>query len=81
VRVSLLHLAQDFGFADHHGVEPSDHAKEMLRAGFPVIAIKCLGVLDFNRPPAALQTTKNFIRRHRPLRGTVDLDAIAGLQN
>ena len=31
--VGLLELAEDFGFADHHGIQSAGHSKKVLHAG------------------------------------------------
>src|SRR5205807_3104965 len=34
--IRFLHLPEDLGLADHHRIQPGDHAEKMLEAGFVI---------------------------------------------
>ena len=76
----VLHLAQDLGLAQHHGIEPAGHAEGMARhmAVFQQIGVRAQ---QFGRDAAAVGQPVQRMVHGRHFGRAVDLGTVAGGEN
>ncbi|MCY1533162.1 hypothetical protein D9M68_684750 [compost metagenome] len=73
----VFHLAEDLGFAQHHGVEPAGHAKGVAR-GFVVVQGVGVRAQQGGGHAAALGQPAEGVVERDVLGGAINLGAVAG---
>ncbi|CUJ48692.1 Uncharacterised protein [Achromobacter xylosoxidans] len=76
----VLHLADDLGFAQHHGIEPAGHAEGVAHGVVLLVAVQ-MRAQRAGIEPVVLGQPRGQLVGHVAIGGAIDFGAVAGRQD